>query len=268
MFGVNLLLFLLVSLDFFEYMVYNFKQNSIRSKMLMKLFVSDLDGTLLRKNETNLNKKTKSIIHSVLEKGNKFAIASGRSYVELKGLFNEFEKDIYFICSDGGLGVYKEKNFFQNAIDHNLITGFDDFIAHGKYMLYIKSSKKMLIRETMKKYRGHVMTIDSASEIPSEIFKVTNLGQKADCPLSLVYKDNTMSDYIAHGTDKSVAVEFLYKSLGIPKENTIAFGDNVNDIEMMKICGTAYAVANALPKVKKIADKITTDIEATIFSLI
>ena len=44
---------------------------------------------------------------------------------------------------------------------------------------------------------------------------------------------------------------------GIRKEDIVAFGDDDNDIEMLRMCGKGVAVANAVPEVLRTADDIT-----------
>ena len=56
-------------------------------------------------------------------------------------------------------------------------------------------------------------------------------------------------DCTPHGADKKSAVAFLQEYLGISPEETCTFGDNINDIEMLKNAGTSYAVSNARPEV-------------------
>ena len=52
----------------------------------------------------------------------------------------------------------------------------------------------------------------------------------------------------------------LITHLGIPKENTYAFGDGLNDIDMLEYCQHGIAVGNAAKGLKDIADEITDDI--------
>ena len=61
----------------------------------------------------------------------------------------------------------------------------------------------------------------------------------------------TWMDCTLHGADKSSAVAFLQKYLGISPEETCAFGDNINDIKMLKNAGCSYAVANARKEVQQ-----------------
>ena len=234
----------------------------------MKLIVSDLDGTLLGKNEVFLNKNIKNSIYSILDTGNIFAVASGRNYIELKHLFSEFEKDIYFICNDGTLGVYKEETFFDKPMEKDMFKDFREFTAHAKYITYVKSSSSLFIRKTMKKYRGHVATIDSVYDIKEAIYKISDFDKTVFCPLPVVYKDYSMNEYITENLDKANAVKYLIDKLKIPQNRTFAFGDNLNDIGIFKVCGNSFAVANALPKVKKIADKVTPNIEKELLSIL
>ena len=53
----------------------------------------------------------------------------------------------------------------------------------------------------------------------------------------------------------------LYQKLNIPKENTYAFGDGENDIEMFHLVGTSVAMGNADDEVKKHASTVTLTVD-------
>lgn len=59
-------------------------------------------------------------------------------------------------------------------------------------------------------------------------------------------------------TNKGIALRALANHLGIPREETIALGDNLNDMEMIYEAGTGVAVSNAVPQLKEIADWVTS----------
>ena len=227
----------------------------------MKIIFSDFDGTLLQKRETEINKNIKKSIYSVLDNGDVFAVSSGRTYVELKHFFKEFENDIYFIANDGSLVVYREKTLYHLPVEKEIFKDFKSFTAHGKYVTYIKTPNSILIRKVMKEYRNHVMQIDSITDINEPIYKVSDYDKTVMCPLPVVYTNPDMNEYISEHANKGNASEFLINELKIKRENSYAFGDNINDLEMFDACATSYAVANALPKVKKHATKITNNIE-------
>ena len=62
---------------------------------MIKLIVSDLDGTLLPYGEREIGVSTKNLIYRALSAGKSFAVSSGRTYPELLSLLPEFRDDIY-----------------------------------------------------------------------------------------------------------------------------------------------------------------------------
>lgn len=227
----------------------------------MKIIFSDLDGTLLQRGEKALNKNIKKSIYKILESGNLFSVSSGRTYIELKEFFKEFDNDIIYICNDGSLTVFKEQTLLARPMDKTLFNEFKEYTAHGKYVTYVKSSNILTVRNTMRQYRNHVMMIDHISDIKEDIYKISDLDRTVPCPLTVVYKNSLMNEYIAEGADKSEAVKHILSSFDIKNSDSYAFGDNTNDIGMFKACGTSYAAAGARPDIKKCADKIVYNIE-------
>ena len=59
-----------------------------------------------------------------------------------------------------------------------------------------------------------------------------------------------------NGDDKGEALKFLAEHYNIPIENTVAVGDNLNDLPMILAAGTGVAVENAVEEFKKHADDI------------
>jgi hydroxymethylpyrimidine pyrophosphatase-like HAD family hydrolase len=68
-------------------------------------------------------------------------------------------------------------------------------------------------------------------------------------------------DMIAKNGGKAVGIQQLMAHYGISREETIAFGDAENDIDMLRNVGIAVAMGNACDAVKAEADFITTDID-------
>lgn len=62
---------------------------------------------------------------------------------------------------------------------------------------------------------------------------------------------------MAEGVNKGAALKFLTSYLNIDLADVLAFGDQENDLEMLKLSGKSIAMGNAAPAVKKIADTLT-----------
>lgn len=232
----------------------------------MKLIVSDLDGTLLRKGEKRLNRNITNIIEKITEK-NVFAVASGRAYTELRKLFEGMEDRIYFIPSDGALAVHKGKTLCECPIDKRFLPECE-YTAHGKYIVYVKSKKQMLIRKIREQYGNHVIQIKSADEITENIYKITDFTKTAEIPLRKVYEDADMREYAAECANKGAAVKKLAELLGTAPDDCYVFGDNTNDIEMFAYTKNSYAMMTAKPAVKKCAEHIAESFETEAEKLI
>ena len=73
------------------------------------------------------------------------------------------------------------------------------------------------------------------------------------------FGDKKWLDILQKGVEKYKGITEVAKLEGISNENIIAFGDGLNDIEMLKKCGVGVAMKNALPEVKEQADYITSE---------
>ena len=93
--------------------------------------------------------------------------------------------------------------------------------------------------------------VDFGGVLPTELFERI----KVDCPNSTVYlsdKGRTMQ-LAPKGMSKFVAIENLRLQLGLEKDEIAVFGDDVNDIEMLRNYPNSVAMGNAVPEVKAIA---------------
>lgn len=75
----------------------------------------------------------------------------------------------------------------------------------------------------------------------------------------LIHNDQ-IAEMVPHGFSKGTGIEKVCQMTGIPIRNTIAFGDSVNDLEMLKTAGTGVAMGNGTDVCKEAADYVTTDI--------
>ena len=67
-------------------------------------------------------------------------------------------------------------------------------------------------------------------------------------------------DVYRKGFKKGTGVQYMYERLGIPRENTYAFGDGINDIEMFELVGHGIAMGNAIDELKAVAEAVTDDV--------
>ena len=97
---------------------------------MIKLIVSDFDGTLLPYGESRVSDEVKSRILSALRKNMIFAVSSGRTYGELVSFFPEFADEMYFICCDGAYYVKGGKLLYGRKIEKSDMAPF--FVKRGR----------------------------------------------------------------------------------------------------------------------------------------
>lgn len=69
------------------------------------------------------------------------------------------------------------------------------------------------------------------------------------------------TDVVFHANSKAVGMEAVCRRFGIRREETIAFGDGGNDVEMLQWAGIGVAMGNAAPEVQRFADYVTSSVD-------
>ena len=232
---------------------------------MLRLVVSDLDGTLLRKGERALDCRIFRAVSGLKRSGIRFAVASGRTYHDLKYLFAPVCDDILFLCLDGALTVRREETRFQYPLDEKDLAaltsrgreqGMPGILYCGKYMSYYLAAERRFAVRAERNFRYHAMEIAGLEEIPEPVYKIAFYGGKdfslpetAAPNLKKVYADTGWIEFVARGVDKGAALERVQDSLGISKAETAVFGDNWNDLGMLARAEHSYAVSWAKPEV-------------------
>ena len=230
----------------------------IKEEDCMKLLVCDLDGTLMSKNEKMLNYGIIEILNKFISENISVAIASGRNYTELKKIFCKFP-DIYFIPDDGSHIVHRENTLFEMPFKN--VSCFNcDFAAHGKYITFIKTNNVFLKRQLAFKYGGHIAFINSYNEINRPVYKVTVYDKSNKFPFYKVYEDSQMREFVEFSVSKGNAVNHLMDMLGLDEKECFFFGDNHNDISMLKNKTNSYAMKQSPLEVKNASRNIVDNI--------
>lgn len=82
---------------------------------MIKLVVSDVDGTLIKPGETRISEKTLSLLGELKEKGVCLLVASGRDYDAIRPLFGKIKNDIIYITNNGELLCIRGKSYVMNT---------------------------------------------------------------------------------------------------------------------------------------------------------
>ena len=78
--------------------------------------------------------------------------------------------------------------------------------------------------------------------------------------LTFTRANDISMDIIGKGISKATGIQHMMSLLDVERENTFAFGDGLNDIEMLQYVGTGVAMANGYDALKEIADHVTDSV--------
>lgn len=244
----------------------------------LKLFATDMDGTFLRNDRTFDHERLRNILKSFDTLGYIFCAASGRQLLALEKIFAEFRDQMAFVAENGGLVKYKGQVLFEkkltkeqlsdlvNILCSNPYASGDMLLLSGQNASYVLVTTDDSYYEKCLLYYENVKKVHSVLEVDDDIFKITThfphdhiqrckdwLSQRASY-VRATTAGFEATDIVPIGINKAVGLENLTTSLNLTADNVIAFGDQMNDYEMLRYAGRSVAVANAVDKIKMVAD--------------
>lgn len=249
------------------------------------LYVTDLDGTLLRSDERTSD-FTNQTIHDLVNQGMIFSYATARSYHTSHKVTNGLVAKIPLIIYNGALIIDNQtqeillSNFFYKEDIHELL---HDFISHHIYptvysfidgvekFSYIEEKLTSGMKEFVesRKEDQRIRIVErSDSLFDGEIFYFTCIDEEEKLkPFYQKYKEQyhcvfqkdiyTQEQWLEimpKNTSKAHAILQLKDYLKCDK--VVVFGDGLNDVDMFEIADESYAVENAAEELKNLATDI------------
>ena len=235
----------------------------------MKLIVTDLDRTLLR-SDNSISAHTVEILNRCREAGYYIAFATARAENGMIRFIDAIKPDA--IISSGGAVISVNGNVIyektMSVCDVKTIVRMCNEFAGGKGRLTAESVNgyfSNFVPDDPDRYNAFKYV--DFTEFAFPCYKITaelerdELGEIIarscdDCSV-ISYSGEFWQRFASKTSTKEQALHTLVHYFGINMSDVIAFGDDTNDIGILKIAGTSVAVFNAIPEVKKIADLIT-----------
>jgi Cof subfamily protein (haloacid dehalogenase superfamily) len=246
-----------------------------------RLVASDVDGTLLRSDET-LSLRNRAAVNAVIERS-LFVIATGRPPRITHPIAEMLEHHGIAVCSNGAVTLDLSD---ESIIDTRLLSpehaaaateairsvlpdvGFaidslEGFGHEPPYQPMYDMGRKVTIAplsELIKKPALKILfrhpTMD-AEVLRALIEAVGDNGTITYGSTANVPQSRTLIEVMAPGVSKAAALQRICDRHGISAEDTIAFGDMPNDIEMLAWAGHGVAMGNGHDDTKAVANEIT-----------
>lgn len=251
---------------------------------MKKLYVSDLDGTLLRSDATT-SEYTNATINELTERGMIFSYATARSLLTAKKATKGIKARIPLIVYNGAFIVdnITEEILIANYFDNSILEVFEDLFKNNVFPIvyayregiekfsYIPNKCTKGMKKFLDTRKGDIRTniVDTTEELTKgNCFYITCIDEPEKLkPLYDKYKDKYHCVYQKEIYTNEQWFEILPKNASkanailqlkelLKCEKVIAFGDGKNDIDMFEIADEGYAVENAVDELKEKATKV------------
>jgi len=232
------------------------------------LVVSDLDGTLLN-NAHTLDPLTIQTFQELQQRGVPLAIASGRHVVDIRVVRSLLGVSTYIISSNGAHLYDPDDNLlFEELLSPELVKALTSVERPDSVRLNLYTADAWYIDRADQAIRDFHASTGFEYEVDPSIVnsahkgvgKVLYIGEpellaniEADLRESLgdsvyiTYALPNSLEVMAAGVNKAHAIRDLLGRIRLSAENCIAFGDNLNDIQMLEYVGHGNIMANANP---------------------
>lgn len=251
---------------------------------MIKMIVSDMDGTLLN-SDLKISDKNLEAIEYIREKGIRFCVATGRPEQLVKEYIGVLQMDDPMILYNGSVIThpFKEGKLFELKLTASQIKEIVSFCEEHDviYMLYTKDriiSKpnyrveffqkrneqlqeheqckfedirdiSLLLKEDVNKILIIENDVNKFEFVKNEFLRRTDL--------NVASSQKGFIDINPMGASKGNALQILCKHFGYQLEDVVVFGDQDNDVSMLNIAGKSVCMLNGSKYAKEHSDEIT-----------
>lgn len=251
-----------------------------------KIFFIDLDGTLMRDDKT-ISEENRNALRRVVNSGNYIVLATGRAIANARKIVKNLGLVLpgsYLIAYNGAIiydcsadcilsrrqlpieyaeYLYDEAHaaglYIQTYSDTQILTDnysreLAFYLERSRMPYRIVKDKASLLDDEPPKML--LISLDNREKL--ERFRYDHMEWERGKCISF-FSSPEYLEYCPLGSTKGYGIEYLERFLNIPEENTIAIGDQENDISMIRRAHIGVAMKNAAETVKDCADYISAN---------
>ena len=240
----------------------------------VKLVVTDMDGTLLN-SKGEVSKRFLDLYRELSSLGVHFIAASGRQYFSISSKLENIKNEITIIAENGGLIIENENELHVKSIAPNAIDIFVKELRkiNGVYTIlcginsaYVENSDSHFIAMFNEYYYKYKIVDDLTTVTNDTFLKIASYHfensetqiyphlKAFENQFQIKVSGQNWLDISHPQANKGVALKFIQDKMNINPSETMVFGDYNNDLEMLHRAHFSYAMQNAHPNVKAIAN--------------
>ncbi|MGE7672348.1 Cof-type HAD-IIB family hydrolase [Lysinibacillus sp. NPDC094403] len=242
---------------------------------MKKILFFDVDGTLYN-SEKILPASAKEALFEARRNGYELAIATGRAPFMIQSLLEELDINTY-VTFNGQYVVYKGEVVYTNGIEKDELAKIIAFAEARNEQVVFLDDERMIasggnnarLAESLNTLKYPYPEIDATYYMQNSVYQTLIFMEEKDEPLYCETFPNVQfvrwhrysCDILPKGGSKAAGIEKLLERMGLTLEDAIAFGDGMNDIEMLQAVGTGVAMGNGHERVKAVATHIAEHVD-------
>lgn len=248
----------------------------------MKLFVTDLDGTLVEGNE--LKEENLRAIRNLKDNNGILAVATGRPYNGCSFLKDKYDIQVdYFVLLNGGLIIDKDgevvhhkdisfklvKDIIASIKEEGVViaieSGYTTYVIHGEYTeLNVCNELTRKELEDIKSERLSLISLYYPKSTTEEVDEICRTINEKYLGEIIAYRNSKFVDVVPIGCSKGEGVRYIMERESIPKEDVYAIGDSWNDISMFNVSGNSFTFSDVEDEIKKEVNNIVKSVAEAI----
>lgn len=239
--------------------------------IMNKIAFFDIDGTLLN-SEKEILVSTKEAIQALQENGVYTAIATGRNPLHIEDIRKELNINSY-ITLNGQYVVFENQVIYHNPIQKSKIREFVEETKKKDHPLAFYHYKKIVtntqdhprVTESFESVKFGKVDVEPLFFEEYPVYQIGLFcaeGEEKEYEEKFPHFDFVRwhpyaVDVLPKGASKLKGIEEMMRQKGFSHKHSYAFGDGLNDIQMLQGVGTGIAMGNAENVVKEVSDYIT-----------
>ncbi|MFJ8515430.1 Cof-type HAD-IIB family hydrolase [Lysinibacillus xylanilyticus] len=242
---------------------------------MKKILFFDVDGTLYNSGKI-LPASAKDALLEARRNGYEIAIATGRAPFMIQSLLEELDINTY-VTFNGQYVVYRGEIVYTNGVEKDELSKIIAFgNARHEPVVFLDDQRMIasvgnneMISESLNTLKYPYPNIDSTYYMQNEVYqtlifmeeKDEHLYREAFPNVQFVRWHRYSCDILPKGGSKAAGIEKVLEKMGLTLNDAIAFGDGINDIEMLQAVGTGVAMGNGHERVKAVATHIAEHVD-------
>lgn len=258
--------------------------------MNKKVVFLDIDGTLIMRDGT-LPDSAREALRQARQNGHEMVICTGRSYTQVVPVLNLTDFD-GIVCSAGANVRRGGEIVWRGAMDPERVRDMVEFFRKHELSYFLQAESGIYAEQyCVDNIKDAFASVGFSPEMVKEAFGETTLLEHPEetpyiekccyfqSPLEASVVQEALGPYYQvvdssykvtrfcdgeickEGCNKATGMQHYLEAAGIPHEDSIAFGDGPNDMEMVEYAAIGVAMGNGTDQLKAVADRICAPID-------